>query len=78
MIEIARRGRELLTVREQQVLQLLTAGFANKEMATVLTLSTRTVEMHRSRVMHKLMAKNAADLCRIVAILDQEDASGPN
>jgi two-component system response regulator FixJ len=73
LLEMARRGRGLLTLREEQVLQLLVSGFANKEMATMLDLSIRTVELHRSRMMHKMLARNAADLCRIMALLEPED-----
>jgi len=73
LLDMARRGRAMLTLREEQILQLLTSGFANKEMATMLTLSVRTVELHRSRLMHKMFARNAADLCRIAAALANED-----
>lgn len=73
LLDMARRGRDLLTLREEQVLQLLMSGFANKEMATMLSLSVRTIELHRSRLMHKMFARNAPDLCRIVRALNDED-----
>jgi FixJ family two-component response regulator len=59
-------GREPLTRREQDVLGYLVDGESNKEMARKLGISPRTVEVHRSRIMEKLSAKNAADLIRIV------------
>ena len=42
------------------------AGASNKEAGRILDISPRTVEVHRSRIMEKLGARNAADLVRIV------------
>jgi len=41
-------------------------GESNKEAARELGISPRTIEVHRSRIMEKLDAKNTADLIRIV------------
>ena len=59
-------GREPLTSREQDVLDCIMKGESNKEAARRLGISPRTIEVHRSRIMEKLEAKNAADLIRIV------------
>jgi len=59
-------GREPLTRREQDVLGCLLKGESNKEAARRLGISPRTIEVHRSRIMEKLEAKNTADLIRIV------------
>ena len=59
-------GRELLTPREYQVLELIANGASNKEAGRELGISPRTIEVHRARVMDKLCAKNTADLVRIV------------
>jgi len=40
-----------LTIREQEVLELALAGYSNKEIATRLGISFRTVEHHRSRIL---------------------------
>jgi two-component system, LuxR family, response regulator FixJ len=56
----------LLTDRERQVLDLIVAGKANKVIAYELSISPRTVEIHRSRVMEKMGAGNLADLVRTV------------
>ena len=40
-----------LTIREQEVLELALAGYSNKEIATSLGISFRTVEHHRSRIL---------------------------
>src|SRR6202522_3924693 len=43
-----------LTVREREITQLLAEGKSSKEVATLLNLSTKTVETHRSNIMRKL------------------------
>ena len=57
---------QLLTPREREVLEQITAGASNKEAGRSLGISPRTIEVHRARIMEKLGAKNAADLVRIV------------
>jgi len=53
-----------VTPREREIIQLLAEGKANKEVATTLNISTRTVETHRSRIMHKLGISSLGDLVR--------------
>jgi DNA-binding NarL/FixJ family response regulator len=53
-----------LTSREREVLQLIAEGETTKEIAWRLELSTKTVESHRSRLMHKLDIHDAATLVR--------------
>jgi two-component system response regulator FixJ len=55
-------GRDRLTPREYQVLELIAGGASNKEAGRVLGISPRTVEVHRAHVMEKLGAKNSVDL----------------
>ena len=59
----------LLTDREREVLDLIVAGKANKVIAHELSISPRTVEIHRARVMEKMGARNLADLVRKVLSL---------
>ena len=54
-----------LTAREKQVLDLLVAGRPNKIIAYELSISPRTVEIHRARVMEKMAARSLADLVRM-------------
>jgi len=61
---IEQRLRKSLTEREREVYDLLVEGHQNKMIAHKLGISTRTVEVHRSRVMEKLGAKNLADLVK--------------
>jgi DNA-binding NarL/FixJ family response regulator len=53
-----------LTAREREVLQLLTEGKSNKEVAAKLDISVKTVETHRARVMAKLNLHSMSDLVR--------------
>jgi FixJ family two-component response regulator len=64
--ETLRQRFDLLTPREQEVLQLVTQGKANKVMAGDLGVSQRTVEIHRARVMEKMGAQSLAQLVRMV------------
>ena len=60
-----RTGRfNALTEREREVLDLLLAGRNNKEVAEILNISHRTVEVHRSKIMRKTGARNGIDLIR--------------
>jgi DNA-binding CsgD family transcriptional regulator len=58
-------GYDLLTPREREVLEKVCTGAASKEIGRALNISPRTVEVHRARIMHKVGARNAADLVRI-------------
>lgn len=53
-----------LTPREREVMHLVVAGRHNREIAEVLGISVRTVEVHKARVMEKLEATSIADLVR--------------
>lgn len=53
---------DLLTDREKEVLQLLAEGRSNKEVATLLNLSTHTVDSHRTNFMQKLGLHNTAEI----------------
>jgi len=58
---------EDLTAREQQVLELLAHGLANKEIAGRLTISERTVKFHVSAILAKLAAGNRTEAVTIAA-----------
>ncbi|HTD68525.1 MAG TPA: response regulator transcription factor [Candidatus Limnocylindria bacterium] len=57
-------GPKPLSPRERQVLGLIVEGLPNKEVATHLKLSVRTVEKHRQRVMRKLGVRRATELVK--------------
>jgi DNA-binding NarL/FixJ family response regulator len=52
----------LLTSREREIVQLLTEGRTNKEVASLLNISVRTVEAHRAAIMNKLGIDSLAEL----------------
>ena len=56
----------LLTPREGEIMALVVAGKANKVIAIDLSISERTVELHRGRIMKKMQARSVAELMRIV------------
>jgi DNA-binding NarL/FixJ family response regulator len=71
-----RRGDEridsplgLLTRREREVFFLIVDGGTTATIATQLGISHRTVETHRSRLLHKLRGRSAADLVRLAVRL---------
>lgn len=51
-----------LTAREREVAALLMTGQTSKEIGKTLTISHRTVEIYRARLMRKYKASTAADL----------------
>lgn len=53
-----------LTPREQEVLQLIAEGYKNKEIASILHISIKTVQSHRSNLMQKLDLHNRSDLIK--------------
>lgn len=55
----------LLTKREKQVLDCLVGGLSNRLIAERFSISTRTIELHRSHIIHKMGASNSADAVRI-------------
>ncbi|SFR76636.1 two component transcriptional regulator, LuxR family [Marinobacter daqiaonensis] len=63
--EIVRRIKTL-TPRETEIMERMIAGQANKVIAIELDISQRTVEIHRSRVMHKMGTHSLAHLVRMV------------
>ena len=54
--------KHALTRRERQVIQLLAEGKSTKEVATLLDLSVKTAETHRSNIMGKLGLHSVSEL----------------
>ncbi|HQW08511.1 MAG TPA: response regulator transcription factor [Steroidobacteraceae bacterium] len=72
--EFIRANLNSLTAREREVLDLMILGKSNKTMAAELSLSQRTVEIHRANVMEKMAADSVAQLVRMVIEVEK---SGP-
>lgn len=56
-----------ITSREQEVLEHIANGLANKAIAKKLNISSHTVDSHRKNLLRKLQAINAADLIRLAS-----------
>lgn len=55
---------DLLTPRQRDILHLVSIGHTNREIAEVLEISVRTVEVHRFNLMRRLNVRNVAQLLR--------------
>lgn len=62
-----------LSAREVDVLQKVLLGLLNKQIADELTISMRTVEVHRARVLEKMGVRNVVELARLFG---PEDGQG--
>ena len=58
-----------LTPRERQVFSLVTSGLLNKESASELGISEKTIKVHRARVFQKMGARSLPDLVRMAGAL---------
>jgi two-component system response regulator FixJ len=65
-----------LTRREREVLDLLVAGRSNKVIAHDLSLSERTVEVHRSRMMERLGVRSLPEAVRLAVWAELADRTG--
>lgn len=63
---IGRQGE--LTERERNVMQLVLEGLPNKLIADRLSISIRTVEVHRARVFEKMEVKSAVELANLLRL----------
>ncbi|HLP00651.1 MAG TPA: response regulator transcription factor [Opitutaceae bacterium] len=68
--------RDSLTSREEEVLQLVAEGAANKQIAARLGISIKTVEKHRQQLMNKLDIHETAGLTRYAIASGTIEADG--
>jgi two-component system, LuxR family, response regulator FixJ len=64
---------ERLTPRETEVFELIALGKQNREIAELLDLSPRTVEVYKARIMEKLQCRNLADVVKLSLALSAGD-----
>ena len=65
-IETLEERYERLTFREREIMNFLVRGVSSRKLAEHLGLSSRTVEIHRSKIMHKLEVASLPELVRMV------------
>jgi len=65
-----------LTAREREVLEKAAQGLHAKEIAAALGISSRTVEVHKTRIMEKLDVRNVAELVRFAIGATPPDSDG--
>ena len=68
--ERARKQVAALTPRQREILELMAAGYRNKQIGGVLGIEEKTVKMHRARLIDALAAKSSADAIRIAVEAD--------
>ena len=56
--------RAAVTAREREIVQLLAEGKSNKDAASTLGISVKTIEAHRANIMRKLRLRSISDLVR--------------
>jgi len=61
-----------LTPREREIFLQVVSGKLNKVIAYELSISTRTVEIHRAKGMEKMGAKNLSELIHIANLIKKE------
>ncbi len=68
-LQLGRSERRLkpllhITPRQREILRLIAIGRTNREIAEVLDISVRTVEVHRFNLMRRMEVRNVAQLLR--------------
>lgn len=63
-------NRPRLSLREREILRMLSQGATSKEIAADLGLSPKTVDNHRARILTKLGAANTAEAIRVAIAAD--------
>ena len=62
--DIVKEGEKPLTKREVEIIKLVCDGLINKEIADKLSISIRTVDAHKSNIMHKLHLKSNVEMVK--------------
>jgi FixJ family two-component response regulator len=75
-IQDLRLRHDALTPREREVMRLVVTGMLNKQIATELGTTEKTVKAHRAQVMRKMQASSLAELVRLADRVDPGTASG--
>lgn len=65
----------LLTPREAEVMKWIVRGKSNKVIGRILTISSRTVEVHRKKVLEKMQADSIAELVNMISEIQRNPVS---
>ena len=65
---VRQRPVAALTPRQREVLQLIAEGKGTKDIATLLNISVKTVEFHKSRIMDELDLHSTAELTKYAVV----------
>ena len=57
----------LLSSREREIAELIARGLSSREIAELLTISPRTVDVHRAHVLNKLQCSSSIELATLLA-----------
>jgi DNA-binding NarL/FixJ family response regulator len=76
ILEIRLAGDRLLTARESQILESVLCGRSNKEIASNLTISERTVKFHVSNILSKVGAERRRELVTVFNWTSQRGGGG--
>jgi RNA polymerase sigma factor (sigma-70 family) len=71
--ELVRRLASL-TPRERQVLELVTTGMLNKQIAAELGAAEKTIKVHRGRIMEKMQVRTATALVGLLSRAERRGA----
>jgi len=63
-----RASTPTITDRETEVLRMMAVGYSNKEIASALTISVKTVEVHKANAMRKLNLRGRIDVIRYAVV----------
>jgi DNA-binding NarL/FixJ family response regulator len=66
--EARRTGRSQPTERENEVLRLIAVGYSNKEIAARMSLSVKTIEVHKANAMRKLNMRGRIDIVKFAVL----------
>jgi len=69
-VSVLRQRFSCLTAREREVLPLVVSGLLNKQAAVELGISEITLQIHRSKIMHKMAAESLPELVRMAGTLN--------
>ncbi|SFD29371.1 two component transcriptional regulator, LuxR family [Pragia fontium DSM 5563 = ATCC 49100] len=72
---VYQRLYQRLTDREKELFSLITQGYKNQQLSDKLSISLRTVEVHRANLMKKLNVKTVAELASVYGTLKDRPLS---